>query len=170
MTSSLRNILFRILNSLNIILKLRDTLQTEQPQFGDDEIQRIRELTEFLRQLQVDTHLYLSSEKMEKANEGKIFINFITALSLTEDQWLSRGPAYAMANIALDSDIWAETIKQFNDDKEEELNKHIEKWIFSLNRLADHQMHPDILSNLNQMLERFEQTSRRLEQAMTPDF
>lgn len=164
MTGNLRSVLFHLLGGISVLSKIKDKLQSAQS-ISQEEKQNLNTLIDFIKQIRQDTHLYLSGQKLSQKDIDDIFINFLTGLSFVEDKRLSRGPAFAVANVALDSNQWSHAIREFNEEHEQLLDKRLGRWIDSLEKLQNGTETQEVLEQLNQILIVFEETTKILEHA-----
>lgn len=167
MSSHLRNVMFRLLNGLTILERLREILKQGTTQLSHDDRSNIQELISFLDQVKQDTHRYVTEEKIEDSEMGSVFNNFLAALSLTQDPRLTRGPAYAVANVALDNVAWPRVIRDFSSEEERKVTQDLSSWTSSLNDVLDTNCVMQSQSDLlDKMIFRFNKTTGMLEQAL----
>jgi hypothetical protein len=171
MGSHLRNLLFELLRGLDILRRLRDALSNNGTAgLSDEEQDRVRDLITFFERIGQDTHRYVTGEPIAEDELGAVFMNFLTALSLTQDQRLTRGPAYAVQNVALDNRALSKAIRDFDDEQERKAIQQLSNWASLLaNILKNRPLDSSAYADLDGLILRFEktanQTTNQLERA-----
>jgi hypothetical protein len=162
-----RDLLFQLLNGLSTLKHLREQLTNGDFQLTTSEEQeRVKHLIAFFEELCRDAKLYTTEAAMPESDLGIVFINFLTALTLTQDQRLTQGPAYAVQHVALDNSTWKTAIRHHSVDQEGPVFKQLNDWIVFLKALLQGHHSTSDRDTLDEIIFRVEKTRGLLEQAI----